>query len=105
MHSPSIKQRVRDSFERAASTYDAAAVVQRQVCDRLLEAFDLSICSAGSPTRILDAGCGTGYGARLLRARWPAVHITGVDFAPAMLSLAQHEIGRASCRERVSSVV
>ena len=41
-------------------------------------------------THILDAGCGTGYGVRLLRSRWPATHITGVDFAPAMLELARH---------------
>lgn len=88
---PSLKQRIRESFERAATTYDSAAVVQRQVCDRLLEAFDQSICAGDIPTRILDAGCGTGYGASLLRARWPAVQITGVDFAPAMLSLAQRD--------------
>lgn len=31
---PSIKQRVRESFDRAALTYDSAAIVQRRVCDR-----------------------------------------------------------------------
>ncbi|MFZ4538605.1 malonyl-ACP O-methyltransferase BioC [Propionivibrio sp.] len=81
----SIKQRIRESFDRAAATYDGAAVVQRQVCESLLEDFFLS---GLTPARILDAGCGTGYGARLLRARWPAAHITGVDFAPAMLNHA-----------------
>ena len=85
---PPIKQRVRDSFERAAATYDQAAVVQRQVCDRLLDEF----ASSNRPfTHILDAGCGTGYGARLLRARWPSVHITGVDFAPSMLGIANRD--------------
>ena len=79
-----IKQRVRDSFDRAAATYDGAAVVQRRVCDRLLEE-----CHPGLvPARILDAGCGTGYGAGQLRKRWPQAHITGIDFAPAMLALA-----------------
>ena len=29
------KQRIRQAFEQAASTYDAAADVQREVCDRL----------------------------------------------------------------------
>jgi len=43
------------------------------------------------PAHILDAGCGTGYGARRMHQRWPAAHITGVDFAPAMLSLAQYD--------------
>ncbi len=85
---PTIKQRVRESFDRAAITYDAAAIVQRRVCDRLLEELDPAM---PPPAGLLDAGCGTGYGARLLRARWPKVHITGVDFAPTMLSLAQRE--------------
>jgi malonyl-CoA O-methyltransferase len=76
------KQRVRESFERAAATYDAAAVLQRQVCDHLLADFDLD----PAPLSIVDAGCGTGYGARLLRSRWPAAHLTAVDFAPAMLA-------------------
>lgn len=88
MHPPSIKQRIRESFERAAGTYDSAAIVQRQVCEHLLEAFPLK---RQSPTRILDAGCGTGHGARLLRARWPAAHITGVDFAPSMLRFAHRD--------------
>ena len=84
---PAIKQRVRASFDRAASTYDGAARVQRHVCDRLLELFPQPC----TPSHVLDAGCGTGYGARLLRTRWPDAHITGVDFAPAMLRLAQDD--------------
>ena len=88
---PSIKQRVRESFDRAAVTYDSAAVVQRRVCDRLLDEFKEHTASANTPAQILDAGCGTGYGSRLLRARWPSTVITGVDFAPAMLDLAKHE--------------
>ena len=85
---PAIKQRVRESFDRAAVTYDAAAVVQRRVCDRLLEELVVLVSEEPAPTHILDAGCGTGYGARLLRSRWPETHITGVDFAPAMLEIA-----------------
>lgn len=82
---PALKQRVRESFDRAAVTYDAAAVVQRQVCDRLLESLTSAI---PAPAHILDAGCGTGYGTRCLRSRYPAAHITGVDFAPSMLEIA-----------------
>ena len=87
MLQPSIKQRVRNSFDRAAVTYDSAAVVQRRVCDRLLDELQIP----HTPQRIVDAGCGTGYGARQLRSRWPDTHITGVDFAPSMLDLARHE--------------
>ena len=82
----SIKHRVRDAFDRAAATYDGAAVVQRRVCDRLLE--DLG-WEGDPPESILDAGCGTGYGAACLRRHWPHARITGIDFAPAMLALAQ----------------
>ena len=82
---PAIKHRVRESFDRAAGTYDGAARVQRLVCERLLE----QLQRPAAPSHVLDAGCGTGYGARLLRARWPEVTITGVDFAPAMLTRAR----------------
>ena len=34
------KRAVRRSFERAASTYDASAVLQREVCQRMLSRFD-----------------------------------------------------------------
>ena len=72
MLQPSIKQRVRNSFDRAAVTYDSAAVVQRRVCDRLLDELQIP----HTPQRIVDAGCGSGYGARQLRSRWPDTHIT-----------------------------
>lgn len=88
---PDLKQRVRASFDRAAETYDSAAVVQRRVCDRLIDTLDIS-----SPATILDAGCGTGYGASLLRARWPQAEIVGVDFAPAMLAQARHLLDQGS---------
>ena len=87
---PAIKQRVRESFDRAAGTYDGAARVQRHVCKRLLEQLNLP----EAPSHILDAGCGTGYGARLLHTRWPGVSITGVDFAPSMTTLARQHSNR-----------
>lgn len=77
---------MRESFDRAATTYDGAALVQRRVCERLLEALN---APASAPLALLDAGCGTGYGARLLRARWPDARVTGVDFAPMMLAQAR----------------
>ena len=83
---PPDKRRVRESFDRAASTYDGAARVQRRVCERLLETLAEPI---NVPHALLDAGCGTGFGARLLRERWPDARLTSVDFAPAMLALAR----------------
>lgn len=86
-----IKQRVRDSFDRAAGSYDQAAVVQRRICDRLREELARRLPASSAP-RVLDAGCGTGYGARQLRLGWPTAQIIGVDFAPAMLALAKAEM-------------
>jgi malonyl-CoA O-methyltransferase len=71
---------IRRSFERAAATYDDAATVQRAVCERLAAALP-----AAPATRILDAGCGTGYALGLLRARHPAAEVLALDLAPAML--------------------
>lgn len=82
------KGRIRASFDRAATGYDAAAVLQRRVCDRLLAA----AAERGMPARVLDAGCGTGYGARRMRAHWPTVAVVGADFAPAMLAAARAQL-------------
>ena len=89
MPSPPLKQRVRASFDRAAPSYDAAAVLQRRVCERLLELLLNQPCCGATPTDVLDAGCGTGYGARLLHERWPLAQISALDFAPAMLRIAK----------------
>jgi len=77
------KQAVRRSFDRAAASYDAAANLQRQVCDLLLAEL-----ADPAPTRILDAGCGTGYALNLLAGRWPGSAIFAADFAPAMVTTA-----------------
>jgi malonyl-CoA O-methyltransferase len=76
---------VRESFDRAAASYDQAAVLQRQVGDNLLREF----AADPEPASILDAGCGTGHGLQILHRRWPTAELTAVDFAPAMLALAR----------------
>ena len=48
---------VRRHFGRAAATYDAAAVLQREVGRRMVERLDVVKLA---PAAILDAGCGTG---------------------------------------------
>ena len=80
-----LKQRVCAAFDRAAATYDEAAIVQRHACHALLA----HLAPETDPAHILDAGCGTGFGARILRQRWPQAHITGVDFAPTMVERAR----------------
>jgi malonyl-CoA O-methyltransferase len=80
------KKSVRTAFARAAGRYDAAAVLQREIADRLLARLEYMRIA---PQRILDLGCGTGYGMDRLRRRYPAAHLVGLDLALAMTATAQ----------------
>ncbi|WP_295797292.1 malonyl-ACP O-methyltransferase BioC [uncultured Microbulbifer sp.] len=85
---PLDKSAVARAFGRAATSYDAAAHLQRAVCRQLLaETENLSI----TPRRILDLGSGTGYGSELLRRRFPDAEIIALDIAPQMLQYARAE--------------
>jgi malonyl-CoA O-methyltransferase len=75
---------VRDAFDRAAASYDSAAAVQREICNRLA-AFASAHPVKGSLGRVLDAGCGTGFGLDLLAGCCPGATRIALDFAPAML--------------------
>lgn len=78
------KQRIRQAFDQAATTYDEAADVQREVCDRLAGYFEQTGIDF-QPETILEAGCGTGYGVLWLKRRWPRAELALADFAPGML--------------------
>ncbi len=79
------KSRVRASFDRAARSYDAAAVLQHEVRQRMLARLDyLKI----TPQSILDAGAGPGHAARALAARYPASRVVALDIAMNMLRQA-----------------
>ncbi len=75
------KIQVRNSFDRAAASYDQAAILQHEVSDRMLSRLDYI---KHLPNMILDAGSGTGYGTRKLRLRYPEASILAVDIAQAM---------------------
>jgi malonyl-CoA O-methyltransferase len=79
------KRTVREAFNRAASSYDNAAAVQRAACAALAR-FAAPYRPAGSLTRVLDAGCGTGHALALLGERFPMATLLALDFAPAMLA-------------------
>ena len=81
------KQRIRQAFDRAAATYDAAADVQREVCDRLAICFQQAGIDL-DPEAILDAGCGTGLAGIALRNAG-FVQVDGFDIAPAMTEKAE----------------
>jgi malonyl-CoA O-methyltransferase len=80
------KLQVRRAFSRAARDYDAAAVLQREVCTRMLERLDYIKLQ---PARVLDVGSGTGWGTRQLGERYPRAEITALDIAIGMLQVAR----------------
>ena len=79
------KRRVRESFDKAASGYDAAAVLQHEVCRRMLSRLQFVKLN---PAAILDAGCGTGNVVPGLYRRFPRATLYALDIAPAMLRQA-----------------
>ncbi len=80
------KAKVRNGFERAADSYDAAAVLQREVASRLLERLDYIRLQ---PNSALDLGCGTGTVTADLLKRYPKAHIVALDLALNMLKKTQ----------------
>lgn len=80
------KRMVRRSFERAAASYDAAAVLQNEVCRRMLARLDYIKLE---PSTILDAGSGTGNAVTGLLARYPAARVIALDLALAMARRAR----------------
>ena len=89
MAEPAIdKKEVARAFGRAAASYDAHAILQREVMMRLDERLELM---SVKPNRIVDAGCGTGLGLRLLQARYPGADLVGLDLALPMLQVAREQ--------------
>ncbi len=80
------KRGARSAFERAAVTYDASAVLQREVARRMLERLRLIKLI---PRRALDIGCGTGGGARTLAKRYRTCEVVAGDVAYAMVATAR----------------
>lgn len=90
------RKRVAAAFDRAAPSYDAHAVLQRTVAERLDERLEVVRMD---PEWILDAGAGTGTGARLLRKRYGRARVVLVDFAPCMLRTARSKARKWLSRE------
>lgn len=84
------KARARSSFGRAAETYDAAAILQKQVREEMLSRLDLVKLN---PQVILDAGCGTGSASYALQNRFKKSQVISLDFAHPMLQKTRKVVG------------
>lgn len=83
------KTRARASFGRAASTYDAAAILQKQVREEMLSRLELVKIQ---PTFILDAGCGTGAASLALQKQFKKAEVVSLDFALPMLQKTKQNL-------------
>lgn len=81
------KTRVRQAFDRAADNYEQFAVLQNEVCNRLLEKLEVVNIK---PQLILDAGAGTGAAIPALLSRYRKAQLVALDLSENML----HKSGR-----------
>ncbi|HZE43989.1 MAG TPA: malonyl-ACP O-methyltransferase BioC [Steroidobacteraceae bacterium] len=79
---------VRRSFDRAAKTYDAAAVLHTEVRENLLQRLQLTTLE---PRVVLDAGAGTGHASRALKRRYPKARVIALDSSQKMLHEAKRQ--------------
>ena len=86
------RRAVRAHFGRAASSYSAAAVLQHQVEDQLLEGLD---ALKRRPDWVLDVGCGPGRALQSLRQQFPNAQILGLDWALPMLQRIPEPLTKA----------
>src|SRR5271168_2635213 len=76
---------VRRSFDRAAATFDGAAVLHAEIRQNLLDRLELT---ALKPRAVVDAGAGTGHGSRALKRRYPRALVLALDSSRGMLRAA-----------------
>ena len=79
---PVIRGPVQRFWNRSAGSWDVNESPNRT------QSMRAAIEHLEAPGRILEIGTGTGSGAAILKARFPAADITGVDLSPEMVRIA-----------------
>jgi len=79
------QNRIRRAFDRAATGFEHADFLHREIRDRLLSRLPIVNIE---PDRILDLGAGTGGAATCLLRTFPASQLIALDFSAAMLAQA-----------------
>ena len=72
------KKIIRQRFERVTDSYDAAAILQKEIAKRLCERLEYIKLV---PQCALDIGCGTGYLSKDLLKRYPKSKVIALDVA------------------------
>ena len=82
-----VKNNIRNSFNKAAHSYNEYAMLQKEVAFRLSESInDFKI----NPKYIADLGCGSGFLTKHLAKRFVSSEIFALDFAENMLAQIGH---------------
>ena len=81
------REPIKKAYQSLAPSYDRR---WRSYIDLSLEKV-VSALALDSGERILDVACGTGELEQRLFARWPELHITGIDLCPTMLAQAREK--------------
>ncbi|HHW4679616.1 MAG TPA: malonyl-ACP O-methyltransferase BioC [Xylella sp.] len=79
--------RIRHTFSRAAHQYDANAILQHEVEQRLIESLDY--LGDNIPRVVLDVGSGPGRASMAMKKRWPKTQVIALDQAIPMLQEAR----------------
>lgn len=80
-----FKTEIFKAFGRQAGEYEKAAVIQREIANRL---FERLIYLKMQPRVVLDLGCGTGYLTEQLKTFYPDALVIGLDHVALMLNQA-----------------
>ena len=91
---------IKKSFDRAARSYDRAAILQTEVLSRLLARLEYI---RHNPGTVIDIGCGTGKGIAGLQKKYPRSKIVGLDLAFSMLQASRKQVGFLRRKRLVNS--
>jgi len=84
------KYRIQKHFDAKADLYESSAVLQREVCERMLERLHLVKLQ---PQRIVDIGAGTGWGVQGLMKHYRSAQVIALDLSMAMLGRSKSKGG------------
>lgn len=80
---------VRDLYNAAALRYDSLVASTAYAGPAWIERF---LLSTSEPKRVIDFGCANGILGRLVRARFPYVHLVGFDISDQMIEQARSSL-------------
>lgn len=84
------RDKVKTAFAKAATSYNEAAVVQKEILVRLIE--KLKVLQKDHVDVLLDVGSGTGLASELLREQYGDETYYAFDFALPMLAWAKNDV-------------